>query len=437
MRSFWSVLLVAGVACGSDPATDGGGGSGTGAGSSEGGSASGGLPCEVSEILATHCQSCHSAEPKFGAPMPMVSRADLLAAPPKNGAATVGEAAVARVNDTANPMPPPPGMLPAAERAVLEAYVADGMPESSDTCGGGGSGAGGSGGAPLDCVPDISLKPAVPFEMPVVDDLYVCFGVEAPSDVARHITAIAPKVDNEKILHHILVLQSPEPVAAQGEPCDFVNLDWKLLYAWGPGTPAMVLPEEAGFPVGPDEPGHFVIQIHYNNIQGLVGELDQSGVDLCTTTELRPNDADIMAFGGTQFDDIGPNSMESTTCSLDIPSQIGSFLPITIFQSWPHMHQLGRQFESVIERANGDVVTLADVPNYDFDYQITYPNDDIQLGVGDQVRTTCTWENTTSQTATFGEGTGDEMCFNFVAYYPRIDFAQWSWLLPSYTATCN
>jgi hypothetical protein len=101
------------------------------------------------------------------------------------------------------------------------------------------------------------------------------------------------------------------------------------------------------------------------------------------------------------------------------------------------MHQLGRQFESVIERANGDVVTLADVPNYDFDYQITYPNDDIQLGVGDQVRTTCTWENTTSQTATFGEGTGDEMCFNFVAYYPRIDFAQWSWLLPSYTATCN
>lgn len=431
-RHLVTVALFLGTACGDSGLTGGGG---AGAGAAAGGASASGLPCEVQEVLATHCQSCHATSPIFGAPMPLVSRADLLAAPRKNDAPTVGEAVVARVNDSASPMPPAPGNLPVAERELLEAYVADGMPASDEACGG--AGAGGAGGAPLDCIPDISLKPAVPFEMPVQDDLYVCFGIEAPSDIARHITAIAPRIDNEKILHHILVLQSPTPVTAQGEPCEFVNLDWKLLYAWGPGTPAMVLPEEAGFPIGPDDPGHFVIQIHYNNILGLVGETDQSGVDFCTTTDLRANDADVMAFGGIDFEPIGANSVASTTCSLDISAQVAPFLPVNIVRSWPHMHQLGREFESVVKRANGETVTLASVPNYDFDYQITYPNDKVELNVGDSVHTTCTWQNPSSAPAVFGEGTGDEMCFNFVTYYPRIDSSQWSWLLPSYTANCD
>ena len=414
--------------------------SGTGgAGGAGGAPSASGLPCDVQEILEQRCQSCHSASPKFGAPMPLVTRADLLAAPVANSAATVGEATVARVSDTASPMPPPPSLpLDAAELAVLENYVAAGMPASDENCGGEGGAGGAGGGVTVNCVPDISLKPATPFEMPADEaDLYLCFGVEAPSDIARHITAIAPKIDNEKILHHILFVQSPEPVIANGEPCNFVNLDWKLVYAWGPGTPALELPQEAGFPLGPNDPGHYVIQIHYNNVQGLVGETDASGIDLCTTTELRPNDADVVAFGGTQFAPLPPNATTETTCSLDVPATVEPFFPVTIFQSWPHMHQLGRKFESVIEKSDGSVVTLADVPNYDFEYQITYPNDNIKLEVGDTVRTTCTWENTTSETANFGEDTADEMCFNFVSYYPRVTASQWHWLLPSASADCQ
>jgi hypothetical protein len=144
-----------------------------------------------------------------------------------------------------------------------------------------------------------------------------------------------------------------------------------------------------------------------------------------------------VAFGGTQFAPLPPNATTETTCSLDVPAVVEPFFPVTIFQSWPHMHQLGRKFESVIEKADGSVVTLADVPNYDFEYQITYPNDNIPLEIGDTVRTTCTWENTTSQTANFGEDTADEMCFNFVSYYPRVTASQWHWLLPSASADCQ
>ncbi len=439
---FFASLAFLALACGDD-GTGGSGGSGaagpggSGAGGS-GAASNGGLPCDVAELLAETCQSCHASTPKFGAPMSLVTRADLLAAPPQHPAATVGEALVGRISDTAEPMPPPPDLpLDAASKAILEAYVAAGMPESDEACGG--AGGGGAGGMPpLGCEPDISLTPSAPFEMPSdADDLYVCFGVEAPSDVARHITAISPRIDNESIIHHILLLQSTEPVSANGEPCDFVNIDWKLVYAWGPGTPALELPEEAGFPLGPSDPGHFVIQIHYNNIQGLVGETDQSGIDFCTTTELRANDADIAAFGGTQFDPILPNSTQTTTCETPVPALVDPFFPVTIFQSWPHMHQLGRQFTSVIEKADGSTLMLADVPNYDFEYQVTYPNPNYTLDVGDTVRTSCTWENTTQTTANFGENTTDEMCFNFVAYYPRVTATQWHWLLPSSLAQCQ
>ncbi len=64
------------------------------------------------------------------------------------------------------------------------------------------------------------------------------------------------------------------------------------------------------------------------------------------------------------------------------------------------------------------------------------------LDVGDSIRTRCTWNNTTSSPAGFGENTSDEMCFNFISYYPRIESGLWSWLAPSasgngYGAVCT
>lgn len=203
----------------------------------------------------------------------------------------------------------------------------------------------------------------------------------------------------------------------------------------GPGTPPHVLPDEAGFPIDAGETVHFVLQIHYNNLGGLAGETDQSGIDLCTTESLRPHDADIMALGGIFNDTIPPMSTATASCSLPIPAQVDPFFPVTIFQSWPHMHVSGKALHSWIE--NGDGTTpLVDVDDYDFNYQVTYPND-VQLKVGDTVRTTCTWQNTTASPKGFGEDTNDEMCFNFVSYYPRIESSFWQWLLPAYSASCS
>ncbi|HTJ80606.1 MAG TPA: peptidylglycine alpha-amidating monooxygenase [Polyangiaceae bacterium] len=433
------VLVALGALLGLAAACDSGGSDTTGSTSASTGSgpAGEGLPCEVADILSGHCQSCHSSPPKFGAPMPLLTRADLLAAPVGDGkdtAAHVGDLVVTRT--AAGEMPPPPDVpLSEADQATLASYVQAGMPESSDTCGGGGGGAGG-GGPTLDCTPDTTLQPATAFEMPADQtDLYVCFGLEMSNDVQKQITAIAPLIDNTTIIHHILLLQAPEAVSAQGEQCDFVNTGWKLVYAWGPGTGPLVLPKEAGYPVGPNDPGHFVLQIHYNNLMGLSGEKDRSGVQFCTTTDLRPNDADIMAFGGMNFDDIGPAEEKTLKCTTKIPDLLSSYLPVDVFRAWPHMHKLGVALDTQITKADATTSTLVDSPNYDFEYQVGYPTD-TKLEVGDSVTTRCTWKNTTNGPVGFGEGTGDEMCFDFVSYYPRIDNAQWNWLLPAYAAQC-
>lgn len=421
------------VACGDEVSTTGPGGAGAGAGG-----ASAELPCDLSEMLADRCGACHGAETQFGAPMSLVSRADLMAAA-LDGERTVAEAAVLRMGADDGRMPQPPNApATSAEIALVSNWIDAGYPArgAGETCGGGGSG--GGGGGPLGCEPDVALTAAEPFEMPSTSsDEQICFGIDVPAnELKRHITAIVPRIDNTTIIHHILLLQAPTAVSPTPAPCAFTQLDWKLLYAWGPGTPPHVLPEAAGFPIDAGEDAHFVVQVHYNNLQGLVGEKDQSGVDLCTTTDLRDNDADIMAFGSTSFSGLTPMATSQLECTTPVPQTVDAFFPVYVFQSWPHMHQLGQGLYGAVESGN-DTTVLVDVDDYDFNYQTTYPNAAIPIDVGDTIRTRCTWDNTTANAVGFGEDTADEMCFNFVSYYPRIEAPLWSWLLPSQSASCN
>lgn len=432
----WIVVAACGGESSSAPSGGSGGsgaaGTGTGAGSSDDQ-----LPCPLFEFVDERCGECHGPEPQFGAPMSLQTKSDLLA-PSLQGGTNAAEEAIIRMQADQDRMPQPP-RPPAttAEIALVQDWLDAGSPAraAGEMCGtGGGGGAGGG----LDCVPDVTLAGAEPFEMPSTSaDEQICFGITVPAPTEkRHITAIAPKIDNHKIIHHILLLQSPTAVSPDPQPCAFTNVDWKLLYAWGPGTPPHVLPPQAGFPMDQGQEQHFVLQVHYNNLQGLEGETDQSGVELCTTDELREHDADIMAFGSIDFDGIVANATSTLDCTTPIPALVDSYFPVTIFQSWPHMHQIGDALTTVIHKSGGGTVELANVPDYDFDYQITYPNDAV-LDVGDSVQTTCTWTNNTPNTVGFGEDTGDEMCFNFVSYYPRIEAPFWSWLAPTQGSSCT
>ncbi|HQY60523.1 MAG: peptidylglycine alpha-amidating monooxygenase [Myxococcales bacterium] len=401
--------------------------------------ASGMPPCAVQTTLTNRCQTCHSDPPKFGAPMPLVTRADLLAKSTRDGSKTYAERAVVRMRDPQSPMPQAPNpRAPESEIAAFESWIAAGTPENTAQCAVPPTDA----SAPLPedklaCPPDVTLKPPTPFEMPQdVEDEYVCYGVDLPGTAQkRHVIGLDAKIDNASIVHHILVFESPTTESGTPHKCkDIFPLDWKLIYAWAPGTKPYNLPAEAGYPLDPGTTTHYVVQLHYSNIKKVAGQKDSTGVSLCTTTDLRKNDADLIAVGGASFS-LPPKAKTTIECSLKIPQNPDKF-PITVFRGWPHMHQLGASLSTKVLRPDGSSASLGEIAQWDFYNQIGYPMN-VKVASGDTVVTRCTWNNTTNERVGFGERTGDEMCYNFVTYYPKTNLQAFSGVLPASISQCK
>lgn len=408
-----------------------GGGGGAGHGASTGASLPGeGLPCDVDAIFATHCRTCHGATLAFGAPMALVSRADLVAPLPSDPGKKVIDGVVARIHDDARPMPQAPNpRLGSADLATLDAFAAAGAPAGDCAPAAGSGGA----GPALSCTPDTHVAPASPFTLPGgVSEAYVCYGFEAPPGPKRHIIAFAPRIDQKAIVHHVSLLQSDTAVSPVPAVCPLGgSAAWRVVFGWAPGASSFEMPKEAGF--AEDATTHFVVQVHYSNPTQEAVAADASGFDLCTTDQLRPNDADVMAFGTTQIE-LPPHASTTLDCSIAVPSWGAS---THLFAAFPHMHRLGTSITAVSHVQGGAAtVDLGTQAHWNFGEQSWIPIDDA-LVPGDVVETRCAWDNTTDATVSFGEKTEDEMCYSFVMYYPKITAPTWNWALPALYSTCH
>lgn len=110
----------------------GAGVAGAGGGAATGGGAAipGELPCDVAQLLARSCTSCHGAPLSGGAPFSLLSRGDLVRE--VSPGVTVVSRSIARMKLTAAPMPPSPFPAPTAQdTAVLETWVAAGAPSGA------------------------------------------------------------------------------------------------------------------------------------------------------------------------------------------------------------------------------------------------------------------------------------------------------------------
>lgn len=103
---------------------------GTGGDNNNGGTTGEGLPCDVAQVLASKCWSCHGAKPAGGAPMGLVSY-DQLVKPSITDPNTTN-VALCVIRMKAMNMPPAGGAT-AEEIGVLEAWIAAGTPKG--TCG--------------------------------------------------------------------------------------------------------------------------------------------------------------------------------------------------------------------------------------------------------------------------------------------------------------
>lgn len=397
------------------------------------GAAGAGLPCDVAELLARRCHTCHAAEPQYGAPMPLVTHADLVAPSKSDPTRRVIELVAARIHDDAHPMPQPPNpRLDAADTKLLDTWIAAGAPRSSTTCATDGGRPDAAASGQLTCKPDVHVLPSAPYALANdVDDILICYGWESTFASKRHITGLSPAISAKKNLHHVTFLQSDSAVSPVPGPCSPEAMTtWRSLYGWAPGATSLELPPEAGLPLDPGS--HYVVQMHFVN-PNREAVMDTSGFDLCTTDQLRANDADVMAFGTTEITIPARGSL-AKDCSVPVPEDGAT---THLFAAFPHMHALGTSIRTVVRPGGtGAPVDLGTVASWDLANQTWLPID-YTLRPGDVVDTRCTWQNPTDHGVGYGPTAGDEMCFSYVMYFPKIQASTWHWSLPALYSTCR
>lgn len=395
------------------------------------------LPCDVGKLVSTKCQTCHSATPIGGAPMPLMSDADF-SAMLKSVRTVPGETRVVadlvkmRINDSAMPMPPGGG-LTSDELSTLNTWLDKGHPAGA--------------AADAACaVTTQTMGPSGPVVNPdgttcyqfrnhgqpmpgdttpygvVPGEHYVSFYYNAPWTTQQELVSWRTIYDNRKVLHHWLLYSTVgNDMDGTFAPSIGTHIgdDAELVAGWAVGGNDVHMPQDVALKL-PDPGAGLLLEFHFYNTEPDV-QMDSSVVEVCTVPKGSLKHSAGMTWLGTE-DFNGPLGMPpktksefSGTCA---PSRAGmnDTDPIHIFTFWPHMHTYGRHMHSTVTRADGTTEDVFDEP-FDFNYQITY-DAAVDLYPGDTITSTCTFENTSDSNVAFGPSTTQEMCYQFTFAYP-------------------
>ncbi|MDD9941260.1 MAG: hypothetical protein OXU20_09500 [Myxococcales bacterium] len=406
--------------------------------------ATGGDPqtfCGVKQVLGNSCSNCHGATPAFGAPMPLVTHGDLMAASKSDGRPNY-MVILDRVKDEVRPMPPTPNpMLEADQIAKLDAWVAAGTPnneaceevapptQNDPNCIDCGTySCDPSKGTPLQILAhgqptpgDTTAYDASSIGADGNPDFYQCFHFKAPWADGDVSLGHKPVIDNTRVLHHWLLYASDQAPAtmsdggmtgrcqAQGDPNRI------LLAGWAPGTPGINLPEGVGQKLPSGSRAYVTLEIHYYNSDPGKAADDRSGVELCMANEPQPHVA-TQHWLGTEKIAVAPgqSGTSADTCTPGLTANQTS----TIISITPHMHKIGVHSTMEVLRADGSTETILDKA-FQFDNQTTYMLDQpVVINAGDRLRTTCKYQNSKSVSVGYGEGSDEEMCYLFTTAYP-------------------
>merc|ERR1719197_1087942 len=167
----------------------------------------------------------------------------------------------------------------------------------------------------------------------------------------------------------------------------------------------------------------FRIQVHYDNPNLEANLKDNSGVRMWLDSGARLHEAGTIQLGD-------PGVKMTKEANLEIPPGKSYWefkCPSTITQHWHeitvfgqilHMHENGDQMYLEIKDSSGVVRRPNAVEYFDFGWQDPTLNQPFQIKPGDELTTRCYYNNKNSGNVKFGLGSDEEMCIDFIFYYP-------------------
>lgn len=388
---------------------------------------------DIAPIIYAECTECHRAG-EIG-PMPFTTYAEVSA---------YGEF-IEYVTQT-NYMPPwtpdhnystlrGERFLTDDQKALISAWVADGMPEGDPADNPGlpdfpeGSQIG---------EPDLVLSMPEPFthEGNMVDQ-YQVFVIPTGFTEPTEIAAVEIRPGNTTVDHHALIGYTDNPsIIAQAQALDAadpnpgyesfgdygVDVEQFLFGGWVPGTPPLEFPPTIGHVAQPGS--HLLLQMHYG--PSPVDEVDQTEINLFFAEAPIQREVETFIMGPQYLDTwfyIPANEVTTFHAEVEI-GQDFSLISVT-----PHCHLLGQSWEVFARSQDAqDTIPLISIPDWDFNWQgvFTFPQL-LKIPAGYFLEAFCTYDNTSEnpfnpsdppQDMTWGDFTTDEMFVMFLQGVP-------------------
>jgi hypothetical protein len=176
----------------------------------------------------------------------------------------------------------------------------------------------------------------------------------------------------------------------------------------------------------------FMVQTHYDNPANTAGLKDDSGVRIFFSTVKPKHEAGTFQLGDGTLQLAGKNggtltkipvgrsfftfSCPASGFSNNFPNGLDE---INIFASILHMHQAGDMMYTSIIKAGGTTEKRVNAVQYfSFAHQNPTMNHVFKIQRGDSLKTRCYFNNPGTPNLVFGKGSEQEMCIDFLYYYP-------------------
>jgi hypothetical protein len=239
--------------------------------------------------------------------------------------------------------------------------------------------------------------------------------------IESHAVKFQPIIDNARLLHHMIIYECPFSVntSAPEFSCQDDMPRCEMQYGWAVGGKDFYTPNEVGIRLGGQKLDNIILQIHYDNPEHLEGHFDSSGVMVYSTKHFRKLDAGVLTLGAN-LRQINIPPKQQAFPVVDTCENTCSTETIYIFGYTFHMHLIGARVETRINRGGREIVKFEE-KEWDFNRQEAVRiHDEIPIYKGDTFSTICVYNSMNRSNVTRGGyPSNDEMCYNFVSYYPK------------------